>query len=116
MTPAYSPTRKAMLWTPEELATELNMPIRTLRRRINEARDRGTLYEERLKREGGRGAPGLYIDLLTLGLALPAQLGTQFPAPQSGTQFGNSVPQLSANPPRPPPRRRKPHLRPCPRR
>lgn len=86
-----------MLWTAEELAEELSIPLRTLRRRIDEARKRGTLYEERIKKEGQRGAPSLYMDALTLGLVLPAQFGTQFGAESRGTQFPNSVPQFSAN-------------------
>ncbi|WP_194165187.1 hypothetical protein [Deinococcus terrestris] len=50
MTLAYSPKRQTMLWTAGELVSKLGIPVRTLRRRVNKAR-------ERSKREGHRRQP-----------------------------------------------------------
>jgi len=98
--PIMGKKRKALLWTAEEASARLGMPLRTLRRHINKARERGTLYEERIQQEGKRGAPALFMDILTLGLTIPpAQSGTEFPADAGGTQFGNSVPHFSATSP-----------------
>ena len=91
----YSPTRKTYLFTAEEVAAELGMSMRNLRRHIQTARERTTLYSERVKIAGKRGAPVLYMDILTLGLTIPAHVVTQFASAGHGTQIENSVPGLS---------------------
>ncbi|MDO4246548.1 MAG: hypothetical protein Q4C89_11035 [Deinococcus sp.] len=96
MMPVKSEQRQVLLFSAQEISEIFDIPLRTLRRHITQAREKGTLYEERVPSRG-RGAPGLYMDAMTLGLALnPDRIGTQFPGSSDGTQFENSVPELSA--------------------